>query len=652
MLNIKQQALSHSNDFVSFNKQGIGVSRRYDDKWDFTSLGQVVKCISFTSIDEVHRANVQDVMSKILNDRKDKSLSDSFAVSTLDNTLSSLKSVVRYWGNSDFSLLSHDREWSKLKSKIKGRYSRLTLRQIGIALNQLVTLGVIDEQYFSEEDCKSLADPNAVSKQHIGLPVNIHAKILTQVYGTVEKYHPHRHVISELMKKGFEQLDIERKIELDKGVHEESSRNFRKNVDQRTFSFINRLGRENGIPDFKYRLDGYWLKKLMTDCAMCVVFFSGVRKSELLKASSSSYKVGPTDIPILELMHSKPNGGIPIKTIWQTDPIAKKALELAFDSSDFARKFFLEQIDSQLSNGQISLDQHESNKKELNCAFIKTSLAERSIGRVVESYLMPFEDGFVLERFGIEATKDDVEEFDLLNPDREGEVQFGGSLPKLSLHDLRRSFAVFLVRNKLGNHLTVKFQLKHKNLQMSKWYANYAELARDRSNLLDGNLFDEINRTIEDACVDALDDIYNHSTELSGVEGERISKNKFEKLQKGEQIYLSREELRGLLRKGKKSVVILPTGGYCTSPRCERLCSIGVIPEHKKDCGLVTTDKGAKRLARERSGLIKAFRDMNNLNDSAFSTLLSGHKKKILLMEKTLERHNISFERFTDKIKA
>ncbi|MGI2134009.1 hypothetical protein ACRN93_22170 [Shewanella baltica] len=641
------------NPFVSFNKQGEGVSRLHDDEWDFTALGQSRKKLLFTCFSEAHRANAQDVMHTILESVKSKSDSDNFSVNTLNNHISSFSSIVRYWGGSDFALLSLDKEWKKLKNSLNGHYAHKSLRQIGITLNELSRLDIIEGQYFSELDCKALKATDRLDRQHIALPINIHVRILTQVYDTVEKYHPHRHEISEVMKAGFERFSIEKEIELAKGKHDESSSRFRKNVDGRVQTFTRQLIKEKDIPDFNYRLDGYWLNNLLKDCLICTVFFSGVRKMELLRTNKDSYDIdNRTGISKLVTKHSKSNEGVPVEGTWQTDPIVKKILELAYDSSEFAREIFLEQIDNQLENKEINQDAHEVYKDELSGAFIKVGLFKRNLGKVVPHYRIDTDNGLGLERYGIEATEDDVEEFDLINPDWSGELELGGTLPKFSLHDLRRSFAFFMVRNRLGNALTVKHQFKHLNLSMSKWYANYAELARDKDIQMDAELFAEINVAIEEACIDGLDDIYNQTTTTSGVEGEKITERKRERLQKGERVYLTRNELKALFRSGEKSLVILPTGGYCTSRDCERLCSMSTITEQKKDCGRVMTDKGARRQARERASLIEVFRGMNELEDYALSTILASYKKKILFVEQTLVKHNIPFEKFTDKIKA
>ncbi|MBF4366167.1 hypothetical protein EAY40_28845, partial [Vibrio anguillarum] len=115
-----------------------------------------------------------------------------------------------------------------------------------------------------------------------------------------------------------------------------------------------------------------------------------------------------------------------------------------------------------------------------------------------------------------------------------GSLKIGGSLPRLSPHDLRRSFVVFMVKKRLGNALTVKYQLKHRNTNMSNWYANYCELARTNQLLMDARLMSEFDVAIEASTVDAWDEIYNVSDTLSGAEGERIAQNKAERLAQGE----------------------------------------------------------------------------------------------------------------------
>lgn len=45
-------------------------------------------------------------------------------------------------------------------------------------------------------------------------------------------------------------------------------------------------------------------------------------------------------------------------------------------------------------------------------------------------------------------------------------------------------------------------------------------------------------------------------------------------MKSGQRVYMSRAEINTLVRNGSLSIVMLPTGGYCTNASCERLCGI------------------------------------------------------------------------------
>lgn len=86
---------------------------------------------------------------------------------------------------------------------------------------------------------------------------------------------------------------------------------------------------------------------------------------------------------------------------------------------------------------------------------------------------------------------------------------------------------------------------------------------------------------------------------LSGVEGERILADRFERLKSGHQVYMRRSEIEVLVRNGTLAIVILPTGGYCTNSDCERLCGIDSFVGEKRECpSKIVTDKEAKKLAK------------------------------------------------------
>jgi hypothetical protein len=245
-----------------------------------------------------------------------------------------------------------------------------------------------------------------------------------------------------------------------------------------------------------------------------------------------------------------------------------------------------------------------------------------------------------------------VEEFDRLNPSRKGQLMVGGTLPKLTPHDFRRSFAVFFKRYGFGSSATIKFQYKHRNINMSNYYSNNAQLQRMEDVLLDNDLLSLLNEEGIRMGVDIFDEIYNESEQLGGAGGERIAKDKFERLRSGEHVYMTRSEIDRLVRNGTLSVVKLPTGGYCTNATCSRVCGIGEFTTEINPCQhQVITDNQAKVILRQNMRIIKAFREMNT-GDPMMNSILIGQKQKIKRNEQMIKDFNLSFEPFDDKIKG
>ncbi|MDH5934767.1 hypothetical protein AB6D22_18335 [Vibrio splendidus] len=645
------------NPYVTFDSDDKGVSRVFDVEWDLHSLNQNKKTLSFEYIDEKYRRDIQSYLYALMQWQKKNSVSDShFAVSSLIKSRCKLNILATRWGKSEFSLLSSEREWKRCSKTLHGVGGEGVCRDLASTINALNRAGLVT-RYVHKRDYIQWVEPDAGDGQAIALPEAIHVSILKTVVEFVETYHPYRHQISAAMEKLYTYQDEMFNAELKAlGVSALSDRQmmtFIKRMSHRTKQWPER----KVIPDFSFHRRGNWLGTLLRMCFICVGLFSAARKEELLSMNKESYDDSLAAVPKVSGFSTKGNKGEKIYTTWNTAPIAKLALELAFDATQAARRYSLERLDYGYRNGQLTQDQYNAKRQDLESAFISSDIpydSEVLIKKVSLKYMIDGSnnrDGLNMKEFNIIATAEDVDEFDLLNPGRAESLKVGGGLPKLSAHDLRRSFVVFMVKNRLGNALTVKYQLKHRNINMSNWYANYSELARTNQLLMDTQLMSEFDEAIESSAVDAWDEIYNISDTLSGFEGERIVKNKAERLARGEEIVMSRSELLALVRSGDKPIVLLPTGGYCTNRNCERLCSLMDIVEapceHK-----VVTDKAAKRLSRERDHLIASFRAVNEMGDYANELILDARKKKILSIEPTLVKHGIQFDSFNDDIMA
>ncbi|MCG9782009.1 hypothetical protein L1D52_06545 [Vibrio brasiliensis] len=645
------------NPYVAFDSNEEGVSRVFDVVWDFHALNQNTKILSFGHIDEKYRQGIQSYLYLLMQWQK-KNSSSGFhaAVSSLKNYRNMLNALARRLGGGDFDLLSNEREWKRCTKKLEGFGGKSMCIHLASLINTLNRAGLV-KRYVHKREWTRWIRPDARIRQAVALPEAIHVSILKTVVQFVETYHPYRHQIAKAMEKFYLYHDEMFNAELNKlGVktlNDRQMKTFLKRMSTRTSQWPERTV----IPNFSFDRRGAWLGKLLRMCFICVGLFSAARKEELLSMNKDSYDETLATIPKVSGLSTKGNKGQKIYTTWNTAPIVKLALELAFDATQAVRKLRQQQLNDYFQNGRLTKDRYNAWSQELESAFISSDMSYDSEVLLNKTSLKFKIDGagkcdaLNLKEFNITATIEDVEEFDYLNPDRAGTLEVGGGLPKLSPHDFRRSFVVFMVKNRLGNALTVKYQLKHRNINMSHWYANYCELARTNQLLMDTKLMSEFEEAIESSAVDAWDEIYNVSNTLSGAEGEHVAKNKVERLAQGEEIVMSRSELLALVRSGDKSIVLLPTGGYCTNRNCERLCSLMDIVEapctHK-----IITDKAAKRLSRERDNLIASFRAINDMGDYANELILDARKKKIQSIEPTLVRHNIPFDNFNDDIKA
>lgn len=644
------------NPYVAFDSDGEGVSRVFDVVWDFHALNQNAKTLSFAHIDEKYRQGIQSYLYSLMQWQKKNSSSGSHAaVSSLKSNRNMLNALAKRLGEGDFDLLSNEREWKRCSKKLERYGGKSVCVHLASLINTLNRAGLV-KRYVHKREWTRWICPDARIRQAVALPEAIHVSILKTVVQFVETYHPYRHQIANAMEKFYLYHDEMFNSELNKlGVKTLNDRQmttFLKRMSTRTRKWPERTV----IPDFSFDRRGAWLGKLLRMCFICVGLFSAARKEELLSMNKDSYDDTLATVPKVSGFSTKGNKGEKIFTTWNTAPIAKLALELAFDATQAARKHCQQRLNDYFHNGRLTKDRYNARSQELESAFISSDMSYDSEVLLNKKSLMFKIDGagkcdaLNMKEFNIMATDEDVEEFDYLNPDRTGTLEVGGGLPKLSPHDLRRSFVVFMVKNRLGNALTVKYQLKHRNINMSNWYANYSELARTNQLLMDTQLMSDFDEAIEASTVDAWDEIYNVSDTLSGAEGDRIAQNKAERLAQGEEVIMSRSELVALVRSGDKSIVLLPTGGYCTNRNCERLCSlmdiVEVPCEHK-----VITDKAAKRLSRERDNLIASFRAINEMGDYANELILDARKKKIQSIEPTLVKHSIPFDSFNDDIK-
>lgn len=334
-------------------------------------------------------------------------------------------------------------------------------------------------------------------------------------------------------------------------------------------------------------------------------------------------------IPILHGLETKSHlGAVARHTSWVTIPSVKKAILLLWDAFDFAREEWKIKAES-----IIHLDEKKSFIDKVNCLFITLPYIGAYNPNVGRQSLADSLYSFV-KSIGYRATKDDVQEFDLLNPSRKGELKIGQIL-KVHPHAFRRTFAVYLVRNKLASLLDIKYQFKHMNMTMTSWYANQANIASYVDMMIDKDLQDEIAGENLNYMTDVFYHFYNEAETLAGHEGKRITNLRTE----GDtRIYLSREEIRKQVQDGQLSLVEHP-GGYCTNPNCDRICDMTTC-QYK-----IVTKEQAKSLIPIREQLITKYNviatagfDMPNVTSKFFY--------EIKAIEQVLSEHHFDYVSF------
>lgn len=636
------------NPYISFDTQGNGVSRVHDPFWDFTAQKEAIQLVHFTAIPVQHRGNIQRYTYALVNYQKSNKNTTHVAVRQIERWASVLHRLCKAWGKSDFELLSNGTEWRDVTNGLRGKYSKSTLTTTANTVNALYEAGLVD-RYVEHKSFKNLAS-EWEEKQHIALPPSIYAQLLERVINTIDTYYEQRFDISNAMTHAIKLRDNYRASELIRlGVDrfsEYEERLFGKRFRRRAKKI------SHTVTNFEIKLSGAWVNNILIDCLIAVGLFSGARKSELLSMNSSSYQV-IKGVSVLQGKTSKGNEGVPIAESWVSHPLAKKALELAYDMTQYARDIHQNNLASALDNNLLTQDKYQVSIQMLESSFISVDMRLRNYSKVLQNYNISSDKGLTLASVNLVIEEEDVREFNLLNPSWDSQIKVGGKLPKFSLHDIRRSFAVFMVRNKLGNLQALKYQYKHKNINMSGWYAKYAEVAQMEGILMDESLFITVEKEHQELAIDAFDDIYNQSMTLSGGAGERIKIEKEGALARGETIVMSRDEISTLVKNNSLSIVILPTGGYCTNSNCERLCAIESFVAERKPCDYqVITQKMAKVMAKQRMRLIKAFRDIKRMDDIAYTRILAGYKEKILYIENTLKLHQVEFELFRDKVEV
>lgn len=450
------------NDYdqvISYDSNNKPYSYYSDDKWILWSFDCEV---SFSNFFGNFKKDVKYIVWNFINDKNLKSLKSTIKI--FIGGAVTFQSCISACEGESFSFIDDDSNYRLFLQKAKDKKKKFkTWKNNLIFMSHARTLGIIKRNISNFEELASYISVNGrSSSQTLCIPENIALEYYKQALNFIEKYYPYRHLISFIFNEFFEE-------------YKQTAKSYKSNVicRRRALEKVDRVSKEN-IPDIYLDFNGSWLSKLKGACYMVIAAFTGCRDGEIKSLDIDSYqekKYAGITIPLVYGYDTKPNvGGVKRRVYWVTIPAVRKAIELAWFALDFARKEWLIK-----ANHIKHLDERKAFLDKANSLFItlphltstKPNVGKQGISDYLESFTKS------TQYF---ATEHDVKEFDQLNPSRIGELKVGNIL-KVNPHAFRRTFAVYLVRNKIGSLLDIKYQFKHMNITMTSWYANNANIA-------------------------------------------------------------------------------------------------------------------------------------------------------------------------------
>ncbi|ENH6782031.1 hypothetical protein ABWE86_004736, partial [Vibrio parahaemolyticus] len=573
------------------------------------------------------------------------------SVGYMDSLKYALQHVADCLGSTEWHNLENNRDLKSFLRKLKQKKLGISsIQQILQTFNKLTEYGLLNVYIDSKVLMKCASSGR--SKQHVAIPHRLYQRILSRALEVVEKYHPYRHDISHVMSQAYDihkrMWSGERLVTDGRGSGRDELSMSPKAIHKRVREAMKRIGHD--IPDFDVKLDGSQLSDILVSCLIVTQGFSGVRIGEAVSFNANSADkviVNNKEVTVLTGETTKGHNAKPKTVTWQSHPVAKVALELAYDMMAANRAFYQKGVDEKERQSETK-EKINHMRRQLESAFLVPKLSRQASNNYI------FRPWRSLKKFikdlDYKATTEDVEEFNMLNPTREGELKIGGKYSGLTSHDFRRTFAVFFVRYGFGTASGIKFQFKHENINMSGYYANNAELAQMNDLLMDEEILEELKEAGIDLGVDIFDEIFNQSEHLSGAKGEAIMQDRMKKLEAGESIFMTREQIEENIRRGNFHIMQLPSGAYCTNGSCDRVCGTLSFRAEIKECEhKVVSDKGAKVIAKQRDRLIAKFTNLNT-GDPLKSSILTGLKQKIQVEELTLKAHEIPYKPFKDDI--
>lgn len=504
------------------------------------------------------------------------------------------------------------------------------------------------------------------TRQTYAMPNRIMQEIIGNAIHVVEHYHQYRYKLELLEIVLYEAYTsgitlIENKIKSgawkrevwvgqDNTLSRKAKQEAIKKIDYNTIiiRYMSDIDTMQGDNVSTYREYQKLISHIHTSCYIVLAGLTGMRASELITLHTKSLIIRDTDYELSSDISNRKYYSLTAATRkmvtdgekhveWITAPIAEKAISLASSLSANSRLILDDAGKTKLSNS-IFLS-HPSKTKLPGIRAFKSGKYKINTFKYAKQNLNNF-----IEKFNIILNEDDFEEFKILNinipiPASELENIKIGLFWPFSIHQCRRTFAVFARRYDLCSNIDLKHQFKHLALPMTDWYCEGSQLAKIKGL----NLDDELKKLISEGHIyNKTKDIYllhKNQENIFGGGSKKIKNN----MDFYPNIYKSWEQIESLVRSGKIDYVSTLHSGCLKGAECEMNNSLdpSSCVEHCPD--VIITYEKALIWEKRHNNIIKLIcelRKTNNLSKSQLSHYISQLRAAEKIMEFFKIRHN------------
>ena len=492
---------------------------------------------------------------------------------------------------------------------------------------------------------KNYASPDKLkADQFYAMPTQIMQKLYSHIVSLIEQYHPHKELLHSLMKDLRKNYELGKKCVDDKiasGTWKwitEDSPDYRIEINKHMpivysdliDSYLEDTPLREHLSSNINLLEGK-ITMIKIACIMVCAAYTGMRRSELFSLHGNSFikkEINGQQFCYLTSVMHKMTQGRGVQTAWITSPDTKKAIELA------------EALNRHLSD-QLCVHDDPLKQMTSSCLMLTQSIKSRAPTVQLQGN---HRDNFrkIAREAGLYITKEDLDEFKLLNPNcnlgaAAKKIQVGLLWP-ITLHQFRRTFAVFAKRYNLCSDVAIKQQFKHIYLPMSEWYGEGGIAARLQSISVDDDLKALLDDVSNEVNTQTLYNWYHNDEKLYGKMGKAISKER----KYVASHYTSWKALRKQVDKGLLSIVGT-LHSYCMAGYECKMQKV-LTPSNCVNCENVVIDKEKALNWKKRHewicDMVLKMKNNGELTHSMYSHFIT----QILAAEQVLKYFKIPYQ--------